>query len=422
MLRSGICGMITIYDSNGRKGNTTMKSKKRFGALALALVMLLSGCGQKAPGAVSGSDTGSVSGAGSGSTGDVSQTAPVDLAQVTDPWLATAGLTGDSVVARIGETEVTAAELLYWLNRNTEVYLAQLGGQVSVLPWDADAGGGTLGDQMKEGALEAAIYYRGLNLLAEREGLTPDSGVAISVDQMYGDMAAQMKSEETVEHMLWAEMLSRELLIYLNESGDLSDQLRERYFGEDSGGYPTDAEVQAWLDEQGIYRAKHILLATIDLDTREPLDEAAVAQKKAKADDILAQLRGAEDPITLFDQLMNEHSEDTGLAANPDGYTTEKGIMVAPFEEAALALKNGEISDIVESDFGYHIILRLPIDPESYRGQLTSQRLKERSDQLTKELGVEKTEAYGQIDPGTFWEKLGSLQTAVQAEVQAAQG
>lgn len=399
-----------------------MKSKKRFGALALALVMLLSGCGQKASGTVSGSAGGSASGAGSGSTGDVSQTAPMDLAQVTDPWLATAGLTGDSVVARIGETEVTAAELLYWLNRNTEVYLAQLGGQVSVLPWDADAGGGTLGDQMKEGALEAAIYYRGLNLLAEREGLTPDSKVAISVDQMYGDMAAQMKSEETVEHMLWAEMLSRELLVYLNESGDLSDQLRERYFGEDSGGYPTDAEVQAWLDEQGIYRAKHILLATIDLDTREPLDEAAVAQKKAKADDILAQLRGAEDPITLFDQLMNEHSEDTGLAANPEGYTTEKGMMVAPFEEAALALKNGEISDIVESDFGYHIILRLPIDPESYRGQLTSQRLKERADQLTKELGVEKTEAYGQIDPGTFWEKLGSLQTAVQAEVQAAQG
>ena len=399
-----------------------MKSKKRFGALALALVMLLSGCGQKAPGAVSGSAGGSASGAGSGSTGDVSQTAPMDLAQVTDPWLATAGLTGDSVVARIGETEVTAAELLYWLNRNTEVYLAQLGGQVSVLPWDADAGGGTLGDQMKEGALEAAIYYRGLNLLAEREGLTPDSKVAISVDQMYGDMAAQMKSEETVEHMLWAEMLSRELLIYLNESGDLSDQLRERYFGEDSGGYPTDAEVQAWLDEQGIYRAKHILLATIDLDTREPLDEAAVAQKKAKADDILAQLRGAEDPITLFDQLMNEHSEDTGLAANPEGYTTEKGMMVAPFEEAALALKNGEISDIVESDFGYHIILRLPIDPESYRGQLTSQRLKERADQLTKELGVEKTEAYGQIDPGAFWEKLGALQAAVQAEVQAAQG
>ena len=394
-----------------------MKSKKRFGALALALVMLLSGCGQKAPGAVSGSAGGSASGAGSGSTGDVSQTAPMDLAQVTDPWLATAGLTGDSVVARIGETEVTAAELLYWLNRNTEVYLAQLGGQVSVLPWDADAGGGTLGDQMKEGALEAAIYYRGLNLLAEREGLTPDSGVAISVDQMYGDMAAQMKSEETVEHMLWAEMLSRELLIYLNESGDLRDQLRERYFGEDSGGYPTDAEVQAWLDEQGIYRAKHILLATIDLDTREPLDEAAVAQKKAKADDILAQLRGAEDPITLFDQLMNEHSEDTGLAANPEGYTTEKGMMVAPFEEAALALKNGEISDVVESDFGYHIILRLPMDPDDFRSEYTASLLEAKMDQAEASLGLEKTAAFDKLNVGDFWDKLQSLQYAVQIEM-----
>lgn len=387
--------------------------------MVLALVLTsLTGCGQKNPGSASGSGGGS-----SSSSGDSSTVEPVDLSQVTDPWLTTAGISGDTVVAQVGEADITAAELLYWLNRNVEVYLSQFGGQLTELPWDAPTEGGvTLGEQMKDGALEAAVYYRSLNLLAEEEGVTPDTGIAISVDQEFGDMASQLNGEEKVNHMLWAQMLSRELLIYLNESGDLSNQLRERYFGEDSGGYPTDAEVQAWLDEQGIYRAKHILLATIDLDTREPLDEAAVAQKKAKADDILEQLRGAEDPIALFDQLMNEHSEDTGLAANPDGYTTEKGIMVAPFEEAALALKNGEISDIVESDFGYHIILRLPIDPESYRGQLTSQRLKERSDQLTKELGVEKTEAYGQIDPGTFWEKLGSLQTAVQAEVQAAQG
>ena len=134
MLRSGICGMITIYDSNGRKGNTTMKSKKRFGALALALVMLLSGCGQKASGTVSGSAGGSASGAGSGSTGDVSQTAPVDLAQVTDPWLATAGLTGDSVVARIGETEVTAAEVPDWLTLNPVLFFPPRGGPLRFRP------------------------------------------------------------------------------------------------------------------------------------------------------------------------------------------------------------------------------------------------------------------------------------------------
>ena len=64
------------------------------------------------------------------------------------------------------------------------------------------------------------------------------------------------------------------------------------------------------MDEQGIYRAKHILLLTVDMDTREPLDEETIAKKKETAAQLLDQLRAAEDPIALFDQLMNEHSED----------------------------------------------------------------------------------------------------------------
>ena len=324
--------------------------------MVLALVLTsLTGCGQKNPGSASGSGGGSSS----------STVEPVDLSQVTDPWLTTAGISGDTVVAQVGEADITAAELLYWLNRNVEVYLSQFGGQLTELPWDAPTEGGvTLGEQMKDGALEAAVYYRSLNLLAEEEGVTPDTGIAISVDQEFGDMASQLNGEEKVNHMLWAQMLSRELLIYLNETSDLNAQLRELYFGENSGAYPTDAEVQAYLDEQGIYRAKHILLLTVDMDTREPLDEETIAKKKETAAQLLDQLRAAEDPIALFDQLMNEHSEDSGLAANPTGYIASKGQMVAPFEEGALALKNGEISEVVESEYGYHIILRLPIDPE----------------------------------------------------------
>ena len=396
-----------------------MKIMKRLGALTLALVMALtalSGCGQKNPAGSSASGSES-----SSSSGSAEPAGPIDLSQVTDPYLATAGVSGDTVVAKVGGAEITAAELLYWLNRNTSAYLSQFGRQMTTLPWDTDTGSGTLGDQMKEGALEVAVYYRALNLMAEREGLTPDPAVAASMDQEYGDMAAQLGSEELVDHTLWAQLLTKDLLTYLNESSDLNTQLQELYFGENSGSYPTDAEVQAYLDEQGIYRAKHILLATIDLNTREPLDEETIARKRADADDMLAQLRAAEDPIALFDQLMKEHSEDTGLAANPDGYITSKGEMVAPFEEAALALNSGEISDVVESDFGYHIILRLPIDPEGYRSQVVTQRMQAKAGQLTGEQGVEKTEAYNRIDPGAFWDQAGSLLTAVQTELQAAQ-
>lgn len=402
-----------------------MKNKRYIWAFALTLTLALaslSGCGQKDTTGAPGSGSGSSAGNGSTSSGDSSAAELIDLSKVSDPYIAAAGISGDTVVAKVGETEISAAELLYWLNRNTEVYLSQFGGQLTELPWDAPAaGGGTLGEQMKDGALEAAVYYRTLNILAAQEGLVPDAKIAASVDQEFGDMASQLGDEEKVVHMLWAQMLSREMLIYLNETSDLSTQLRELYFGENSAGYPTDAEVQAYLDEEGIYRAKHILLLTMDMDTREPLDDQTIAQKKATASELLAQLRAAEDPIALFDELMNEYSEDSGLAANPDGYVAAKGQMVAPFEEGALALKNGEISEVVESEYGYHIILRLPIDPEDYRSQVVSQRLREKTDQLSQESGVVKTEAYSQIDPGSFWDKLGALQTAIQAEVSAAQ-
>lgn len=401
-----------------------MKNTKRLWALTLALVMALtalSGCGQKNPtsSGSSASGSGSASGSSSSSGSATAPIEPAELAQIADPYLAVSGLTADEVVIKVGDAEISAGEYLYWLNRVINNYLAQFGGQMTTLPWDSEMSEGvTFGQYMMDQATEIAVFYRVMRDMAEREGIIPDPSVATEVDKQYADLVVQAGSNESrVIHSLWTQMLTKGLLMMLNENTDLYSQLQELYYGENSGHYPTDAEVNAWLEEEGRYRAKHILLATIDLDTREPLDEETIAQKKAQADDMLAQLRAAEDPITLFDQLMNEHSEDTGLAANPDGYTTRKGEMVAPFEEAALALKDGEISGVVESDFGYHIILRLPMNPDDFRSECTSSLMEKRVNQEAERLGLEKTAAFDKLNVTSFWNNLQSLQSAVQSEL-----
>lgn len=392
-----------------------MNITTRIGALALALILTLTaltGCGKTDPDA-----SGPSSASNSSSSGDSSQPQGMDLSGVTDPYLAVSGLAGTAVVASLGGEDITAGELLYWLNRTAENYLEQFGGYITEIPWDTElAEGVTLADQILESALNTAATYRAFHIMGVREGFSPDASILDSAGQEFQQMVDQLGSEETVNHILWARLVTQDLLVSLNQASNLYSQLYEAHFGEGSDGYPTDADVMAWLDEQGVYRVKHILRSTVD-ENRQPLeDEAVIAQKKADADGLLAQLRAAEDPIALFDDLMHQYSEDTGLEANPEGYTTQKGEMVAPFEEAALALKNGEISGVVESDFGYHIILRLPMNPDEFRAACVNDLFQKSLDQERERLGVEKTDAFGRIDAGDFWEKLQSLLSAVQAE------
>lgn len=403
----------------------TMMKRLLSATLALALgASLLSGCskGDSSSGAASTDGSGIQFADGSSSSGQpAGQVEPMDLTGVTDPYLATAGIAGDAVAATVGEYEITAASLLYWLNYNIVYTLQQYNYMgMTEMPWDAEVDGVTMEQSLLNTALQLAAYYRLLPELGAKEGLSVSQQTVDDLAADQAEMVEKLGSEELVERFFWTNMMTSALFQQMYQAGEMNSLIQDHFYGEGTEGYPTDAEVLAYAqDELGYYRAKHILLMTIDPETQEALDEAAVAEKKAKADDLLAQLRAAEDPIALFDTLMNENSEDTGLAANPDGYTTVKGQMVVPFEEAALALKDGEISGVVESDFGYHIILRLPLDPADYRDYMIGQRMEQRSSQWLEEYGVETTGLYGQIDPSDYWDKVQSLELAAYNEVQA---
>lgn len=96
-------------------------------------------------------------------------------------------------------------------------------------------------------------------------------------------------------------------------------------------------------------RASHIL---INADKTMPATERDKARSKAL--EILSTLKQSPDK---FAELAKKFSQDTG-SANKGGDLDffARGAMVKPFEEAAFALKKGEISEVVESEFGFHII------------------------------------------------------------------
>lgn len=93
---------------------------------------------------------------------------------------------------------------------------------------------------------------------------------------------------------------------------------------------------------------RHILIAVAG-DADEATDQAA----KQKAEDLLQQIRAGAD----FAELAKENSDDPGSAEKGgDLGWVERGLMVPPFEDAAFALDKGSVSDVVKTDFGYHII------------------------------------------------------------------
>lgn len=155
--------------------------------------------------------------------------------------------------------------------------------------------------------------------------------------------------------------MDRELYRNIFAQGYYLDALNEYYFGVGGEKAPAESELRAEFDKY--YKAKHILIRNTD-NEGNPLDAAALAEKKALAEEIQDRVNAGED----FDELMNEYSEDTGLAFSPEGYTfQDDGSFVQGFVDGVKALEPGQISSApVESDYGWHIIERVPLTDEDY--------------------------------------------------------
>ena len=266
------------------------------------------------------------------------------------------GVDKGEVVMRVGDTKVTAGDMAVITDLMSG---GDFDSAKAVIPEQVELSlkYGALGEAMKieltadeklAGVNTRAQQAKQLGGLSALEKYVKSNGSSIEfLDNLFGSTAYMSKVNEKITEMLAETPVS-------------------------------DEEVQKYYADNYMC-AKHILIDK---------GEDAEASKKL-AEEILERAKNGED----FDKMAQDYSTDPGLESNPQGYVFTSGEMVKPFEEGVKALEIGGFG-ICESDYGYHVLLRLDIPEltDEMKGNITkaceNNRTTVKMDELLEEYGI----------------------------------
>ena len=204
-------------------------------------------------------------------------------------------------------------------------------------------------DEILRGAIDQLVTYA---VLAQE---VKARNIVVADAEIEGDlkqMQAQFPNEEEFKKALAGRGMTLERL----RSDARVEMAINKMMEAELANQPavTDAQAREFYDknpekfkQDEAVRASHILLK-VD----EQADAATKKKALARARAVLKQARGGAD----FAALAKKHSQDASAQQGGDLDFFSHGQMVAPFDQAAFALKPGQISDIVTTQFGYHII------------------------------------------------------------------
>lgn len=328
------------------------------------------------------------------------------------------GVAPDAIVASLNGNGASADLVAYWIGYDVSYlnsYMQYYTG--SSINWDDTLSDGlSVADYVKASVLSSVKQHLVLENLASKYGVTLTEGQESAMadsDQTYID---QYGSEEAFEEEIAKLGMRRETYDRVARSNYLYQNLYQLYNTEGSALYASDEDLAVYAADQNYITADHILLSTKDLTTGEALTDEQKAEKKALAEEIKQKLDACEGDIdeltALFQELADQYSEDPGRETYPTGYTFTTGSMVQEFEDAAYALSEGEVSEVVESSFGYHILLRLPLDKsaaaDEVREEYFTNFIAEQVDAATMATSAD----YDKLDPQALYEAI----VAAQAE------
>lgn len=256
----------------------------------------------------------------------------------------------NEAVADVNGTKITLGQYEFMLKMNKASVESTIGGAEG---WEQkDQSGQTYKDKYKTLVLDQMINTELLAQNAEKEGIKVTDK---EIQSSYNDLKTYVNSDEQIKKSAEDLGISDDFLKEQAKLSLLIQKSQEKFYSEEK---VSDSEMKKYYDEhideykKDEVEASHILIKTTD-DQNKPLPEAEQKKAKEKAEKVLKEVKAGGD----FAELAKKYSQDPGSAANGGALGAfGKGMMVKEFEDAAFGMEPGQVSDLVKTDFGYHII------------------------------------------------------------------
>lgn len=253
---------------------------------------------------------------------------------------------GHDVVAKVNGEDIKVSDLGYYIYNNAIIMMYKTNSEttedISTFDWDGtNVDGKLLSDVVIESAIDDAINDVVFRQMAEK------SGYSVPDDRKKAESAindALDRQGETRFNIASNLIGIRDKESYINVFTNVSVfEGVAAEFSKTPEKYVADISVLNQYTGTKGATVQHVLILN-DTDKGDPNEIAQMVYSKAKLG-------------TDFYELMKQYNED--YQETEDGYTFPEGEMVESFENAAFSLAIDEISEIVRSDYGFHIIKRL---------------------------------------------------------------
>jgi parvulin-like peptidyl-prolyl isomerase len=239
------------------------------------------------------------------------------------------------------------------------------------------------GFELKRSALDEVVSGARANAAAQGQQLPPDFQVSVlnqlvtiqlllqkatPADRVTGKNEADLQFTNLLKRFGSQEAFQRQLTAVGMTVDDLRGKAMQEAVAKatlkrELNINVSDADAQAYytnhaadFEEPELAHVRHILLMTIDPANRAPLSTNTIAAKRKQIEELLKRAKAGED----FGALAKQYSEDPGSKEN-NGELPEfpRGQMVPEFEAAAFSLTSNQISDVITTAYGFHIIKML---------------------------------------------------------------